>query len=145
MAQIVRRLRDWDPLDIFDEMRRSFESFFGGGPTLRRTGWLPVDIRQDENRYVLEADIPGMTEKDIDVRVDRDMLTISSHKEEEREEREEGYLLRERRRAAFQRSFVIPSDVDPDKIDARFHDGQLIIEMPRTEKAKPKKITVKKS
>ena len=104
-----------------------------------------MDIRQDEDKYVLEADIPGMTEKDIDVRIDRDMLTISSSREEEKEEREEGYLIRERRRSAFQRSFVIPSDVNPEKIEARFHDGQLVIEMPRTEKAKPKRITVKKS
>ena len=141
----MRRRREWDPLDVFDEMRNSLDSFFGGGPSLSRPGRLPVDIRQDEDKYVLEADIPGMTEKDIDVRIDRDMLTISSSKEEEKEEREEGYLVRERRRSAFQRSFVIPGDVNPDKIDARFHDGQLTIEMPRTEKAKPKRITVKKT
>jgi HSP20 family protein len=144
MANIMRRRRgDWDPLDVFDEMRNTFESFFGSGP-FGRTGWVPVDIRQEEDRYVVEADLPGCTEKDIDVRVDRDVLTISSKKEEKREEKDENYLLRERRQASFRRSFTIPADVDSEKIDAKFHNGQLTIDMPRSEKAKPRQIEVKK-
>jgi HSP20 family molecular chaperone IbpA len=141
MRELARRR--YDPLDMFDEMRRSFDSFFGG-MGFGRQGWPAVDIRQEEDRYVLEADLPGMTEKDVDIRVDRDVMVITSRKEEQKEEKEEGYLVRERRRASFQRSFVLPEDIDRNKIDARFHEGTLVVEMPRTEKTRPKQIPVKK-
>jgi HSP20 family molecular chaperone IbpA len=131
-------------LDVFDDMRRTFEDFFASAPEVGREGRLAVDVRQEEDKYTLEADIPGMTEKDVDVRLDGDVLTISGNKEESQEEkREEGYILRERRKSQFQRSLRLPPDVATDKIDARFNNGQLVIHMPRTEAAKPKKIDVK--
>ncbi len=146
MRDLARRRHDlqtYDPLDVFEEMRRSFESFFDL-PASGRHGQPAVDIRQEEDRYVLEADIPGLTEKDIDIQIDRDVLTFSSRREEKKEERMEGYLVQERRRSRFQRSFVLPSDVDRERIEAHFRDGMLVIDLPRTEKTKPRQIPVKK-
>jgi HSP20 family protein len=87
-----------------------------------------------------------MDEKDIDVRLSEDTLTIRGEKKEEREEREEGnYYVSERRYGSFQRSFRVPKGIDPDKVDANFQKGVLTITLPKTPEAqqKAKKIEVK--
>ncbi len=132
---------------------RSFDSLFDGaldgffddafvrGPRRHHS----VDIREDEAAYVVEAELPGLTEKDIEVKVENDMLTIASRKEASREEKKGGYLLRERRSESFRRSFVLPADVDRQKIEARFENGLLVLSLPKSEAAKPKQIEVKKA
>ena len=87
-----------------------------------------------------------MTEKDIDLNVEDNVLTISSDKEETREEtEEEGYLVKERSSSSFRRSFTLPEDADKDKIDANFKNGLLTLHIPRTGESKPRKIQIKSS
>jgi HSP20 family protein len=95
----------------------------------------------------VRAELPGIDEKDIDVRLSDGTLTIRGEKKEEREEREEGgsYYVSERRYGSFQRSFRIPEGIDHDKVDASFRKGVLTITLPKTPEAqqKAKKIEVK--
>ncbi len=132
-------LRGWD----FDSV---FDNFFSGDSFGLNRNYPTVDVREDKDRYVMEAELPGLTEKDIDVNLDDNLLTISSKKKEETEkteEAEEGYLLRERVAYSFKRSFVVPKDVDREKINANFKDGLLTLTMEKAPEAKPKKIEVK--
>ena len=106
-------------------------------------GFYPnVDIRNETNSYVMEADLPGLTEKDIDVNVENNLLTISSVKEDKKEQKKDGYILKERRGYSFTRSFVLPEDVDRKKIQAQFKNGVLNITIGKKPEAKPKKIEV---
>ena len=102
-----------------------------------------VDVREEKDRYVLEAELPGLTEKDIEVKVEDNLLTISSKKEEKREEKGDEYLIRERRSSAFKRSFVLPDDVDKENIDAKFKNGILTLDMKKLASAQPKSIAVR--
>jgi len=129
-------------LSLFDDMDRIFSSFFDEDTGLN-TNLPRVDVRDEENSYVLEAELPGTTEKDIDVKVENDLLQISTKNEEEKEEKKKGYLMRERRSASYHRSFVLPKDTDRDKIEANFKDGLLTLTIPKTEVAKPRQIEVK--
>lgn len=139
----TRRRRHRDLFSPIDDMRRAFRSFMPDFPE-----WMnerpAVDVKREENEYRVEAELPGMTEKDIDVNVEDNVLTISSEKEESREEtEEEGYLVKERRSSSFRRSFTLPEDADKDKIDANFNNGLLTLHIPRTGESKPRKIQVK--
>ena len=140
----MRNLVKYNPssLDIFRDFDRVFDSFFNDSAFTPRS--TPrVDIREDEDGYVLEAELPGLTEKDIEVKVDDNLLTISSKKEDEKEEGRDGYLLKERRRASFARSFVLPKDVDKSSIEAKFANGLLRLNLGKAPETKPKTIEVK--
>ena len=108
-----------------------------------------VDVRESEDSYILEAELPGVSEKDLKVEAKDNLLTISTSKEESKEESKEQkndegeYIVRERRSSAFSRSFVLPRNVDRDKIDATFKNGLLNIVVPKKEEAKPRSIEVK--
>jgi HSP20 family molecular chaperone IbpA len=144
MGDLMRR----EPGRLFRDLWEDFLDRTDFTPTRRRQGWAPaVDVKETDKAYILEADLPGLTEKDVDVRVEGDTLTLSSQKEEERKEEREGYLRRERYSRAFQRSFRLPDDVDRDKIDAKFEKGVLTLNLPRTgeQKESVKKIEVKTS
>ena len=136
-----RRNRGMSLLEDFD---RLFNNVFTGVPSFEG-GTVPVvDVREEKDRYVLEAELPGMTEKDVDVHVEDNMLTIKSAKEEEKEEKnDEGYLVRERRSRSFSRSFVLPKDVDRNKVEARFKNGLLTLSMPKTAESKARQIQIK--
>jgi HSP20 family protein len=117
-------------------------SFFGDDTGLE-TRTPAVDIREEEDKYILEAELAGLSEKEIYINVENGMLTLSSEKKEEKEEKKNGYILKERRSSSFRRSFMLPKDVDADKIDATVTNGILTLDMPKRPEAKPKKITVK--
>ncbi|MBN1798770.1 MAG: Hsp20/alpha crystallin family protein [Spirochaetales bacterium] len=102
-----------------------------------------VDVKEEDAHYVLEADLPGMTEKDLDVKVEGNLLTLSSAKTEEKKEKKNGYIVQERRSTAFSRSFVLPKNVDREKIVAKFKNGLLTMTLPKVPEAEPKKIEVK--
>jgi HSP20 family protein len=97
-----------------------------------------VDIRETEDNYLMELDLPGLTEKDVEVKLDNNLLTISSKKEEKAKD----YLVRERRSTRFARSFVLPDEVDREKIAAKFSSGVLSLSFPKVPAAKPKLIEV---
>ena len=129
MGDLMRR----GPDRLFRDLWDDFTDWFDWAPMRWRRGWAPaVDVKETDKAYILEADLPGLTEKDVDVRVEGNTLTLSSHKEEERKEEHEGYLRRERYSRSFRRSFRLPEDVDKDKINARFQKGVLTLTMPRT-------------
>ena len=101
-----------------------------------------VDVREQADGYHLEAELPGLTEKDFTVNVEHNLLTIASRQEQESEREEHGYVIRERRNGAFKRSFALPQDVDGEQISARFRDGLLTVTVPKSAKAQPKQIAV---
>jgi HSP20 family protein len=138
----MRSLVTYRPYSLWNEMDRAFGRFFEDRST---TNGVAVDIREEEHGYVVEADLPGMTEKDIDVKVENDILTLSSVHEESKEEERNGYLMRERRSAKFRRSFYLPKDVDREKIEAKLENGLLTVHLHKSEAAKPRQIEVKKA
>jgi HSP20 family protein len=91
----------------------------------------------------MEVELPGLTDKDIELKVEDNILTLSSKKEESKEEKKNGYLLRERRSAEFCRTFVLPNDADRAEIKAEFKNGLLEVSVPKKPEAQPRKIDVK--
>lgn len=125
-----------------DSWERMFDSVFDDLPIIKKT--VPtVDIKEDENGYSMEVELPGMTEKDIEVKVEGNLLTLSSKKNEEKEEKKKDYVLKERRSYSFSRSFVLPENVDAEKISAEFKNGLLALTVPKPEEAKPKLLEIK--
>ena len=109
--------------------------------------WAPsVDVRETQRTYYLEADLPGMSGDDVDVRIEGDRLVLTGEREEKHEEKDEGYIMRERYSRRFSRRFRLPSDVSKDKIEAEFKNGVLTVKMPRSSggaESKGKSIKVK--
>lgn len=128
------------PLSLFD-WNSTLDSFFDDTP-FWKTKTPAVDVREKEGEYLMEVEIPGLTEKDIELEVEENLLTLSSKKEEEKEKKENGYLIRERSLSEFTRSFVLPKEVNRDKIKAEFKNGLLTVSLPKTPKTKPKLIDV---
>lgn len=126
-------------LSLLDSFDRLFDSLVDDDRQ-----WIPaVDVRENGEGWEMDVDLPGLTEKDIEVKLDNNLLTIASKKEQKREEKKEGYVLRERRSSSFCRSFVLPSEVDRDKIAAEFKNGVLKLSFPKVPSAQPKAIEVK--
>ncbi|HEY9592907.1 MAG TPA: Hsp20/alpha crystallin family protein [Spirochaetia bacterium] len=131
-------------VSLLDNMSTWFDDFFAG-PTFGQTTLPAVDVRETDSEYLMEVELPGLTEKDVEVKLDNNLLTISSAKDEKKEEKKNGYLLRERRSTHFSRSFVLPEGVDHEKIVAEFKNGVLHLNFPKAPTAKPKTIEVKAS
>ena len=156
-------LQTWRPFeDLRREVGRLFEDFERGswrlpfhrsafdiGPFWRREmswGAKPaVDIVEKDNAYELTADLPGLDEKNIEVKLANGGLTIKGEKQEEKEEKKKDYYLHERHVGSFERCFRVPEGVDTDKIEANFKKGVLTVTLPKTPEAQKaeKKITVK--
>ncbi|MBN2533035.1 MAG: Hsp20/alpha crystallin family protein [Spirochaetales bacterium] len=123
-----------------------FDSFLDDffSDSLVPAGTFPkVDVKEEDKQYVVEAELPGLTEKDIDVKVENNLLTISSKKSEEKEEKKEGYIIKERRASEFCRSFTLPDHTDREKIEAHYKNGLLTLLIPKTKEAEPKAIEIK--
>ena len=109
-------------------------------------GLVPaVDVIDEEKAYRVTAELPGLTDKDIEVTKDGDLLTIKGEKKEEHEEKEKGYFLSERHFGSVERSLRLPEGIDDSKIEAKFENGVLTVTLPKTPEAvsKPKKIAIK--
>lgn len=140
-------------LSIFDSLLNGRMENAIGFPRFSSEYEPRVDIVKRDDSYVLKMELPGRSEKDVDVQIEKGILTISSRKEEckevsenENEEKtvsEEKYLLRERKISEFSRSFEFSDDVDVEKASASFANGILEISLPRKEKPLPKKIEIK--
>lgn len=151
LAPLDRMRREMDRL--FDEFGRGFFPFPTrlGMPEMetfwRRSeqGIAPVvDILERPDRYDITAELPGMDEKNIEVKLANGNLIISGEKKEEKEEKDANYHVSERRYGSFQRSFRLPEGTNADKIEANFKNGVLTIAVPKTEAAKQEtKINVK--
>jgi len=134
-------------LSAFGNWDRLVDEFFGKEdqyPSSAGTrGYPSVDISEDKDRYVLEAELPGFGEKDVDIKVNDRMLTIASSKEEEKKAERDGvWLIRERGVRTFRRAFSMPRDVDLEKIQASFKDGLLTVSLPKRAEAREKSIEI---
>jgi HSP20 family protein len=105
-----------------------------------------VDVTDTEKTYEVTAELPGMDEKNVEVKFANGVLTVRGEKKEEKEEKQKDYHLSERRYGSFQRSFTVPDGVDADKIEATFKNGVLTVSLPKTPEAqkKEKHIAIKK-
>ena len=142
---VYRLFEDFDR-DLWRPLRRSA---FDVEPFWRRQlkwGGAPaVDVVEKDNAYELAADLPGIDEKNIEVKLAQGGLTIKGEKQEEKEEKKKDYYLHERQIGSFERHFALPEGVDTDKIEASFKNGVLTVRLPKKPEAiKPeKKIEVK--
>jgi HSP20 family protein len=134
--------------DLFEEMDRFWDSF---GPPWRfhAAGRNPVmpalDVFEKDGKLQINAELPGMQEKDIEIEVTGDTLTISGEKRDEREVKEDNYYRSERSYGSFRRQVALPAGADTDKVDATFKDGVLKVVIPVTAAApSAKKIEVKR-
>ena len=129
--------------DLFDNFFRSFDM----QPFEGRIGAFSpkVDVTENEKEFRISAELPGMDDKDIDVSLQNDMLTIRGEKKEEKEDKGKDYYRMERSYGSFSRTIPLPVEVETDKVDAKFKKGVLTITLPKTEKAvsETKKISVK--
>jgi len=102
----------------------------------------PVDVYEDEHNITLKVEVPGIDEKDIDVRIENSVLTVHGERKFEKEEKEENFHRVERQYGSFTRSFTLPSTVDPDQVRANYDKGILRISLAKKAEAKPKQIKV---
>ncbi len=141
----------WNPvrdlMGMQEDMDMLFENFFGDGRKMRELGftrWTPrVDIVEEDNRYEVTVDLPGIKKEDVKVEIHDNVLTLRGEKKLEEERKEKNYRLSERFYGEFTRTFTLPENVDRNSIDAEYKDGVLRLTIPKTEKAKPKQIEVK--
>lgn len=137
-------------LSLQREINRLMEDFFGEiEPAGISDPWFRtfsprVDVKETEKEIKVSAELPGLDEKDIEVLMSNDTLTIKGEKKEEKEEKEESYHRMERRFGSFSRVIPLPEGIDTEKVQANFEKGILRISLPKTEKAAgAKKIPVK--
>lgn len=110
------------------------------------TDWTPaIDITEDNDAFLVTADLPGLTKKDININIKENMLTISGERKTEKKDENINYCRTERRYGAFKRSFQLTDKVIADKISASFKDGVLTVNVPKAEEVKPKEIDIKVS
>jgi len=126
------------------EIDRVFDAFFGQTDQGRR--WVPpVDLVEAEDHFVLKADLPGLSEGDVNIEVQDGALTISGERKAEHEQREKGWYRIERSFGRFSRSLTLPDGVDPDRIEASFNHGVLDVRIPKPEQRKPRRIAISSS
>ena len=147
--QLVRWREPFGGLDRMEmEMDRLWDSFFEDRPTVRRGGWMgewlpSLDLSETKNEFVVKAEVPGMTSKDIDISLAEGVLSIRGEKKQEKEEKEENYHFVERSYGSFRRSIRLPGGVQSDKIKASYKDGVLKVTFPKSEEARKKEGRIK--
>jgi HSP20 family protein len=142
----------WEPIaelnSIQNEMNRLFNTFFdqpaaagrGGAPGRR---WIPpMDLVETADHYVLRADLPGLSDEDINIQLEDNVLTVSGERKARHEGNEEGYYRIERAFGTFARSLTLPEGVDPDGVQAEFDRGVLEIRIPKPEQKKPRHVRI---
>jgi HSP20 family protein len=150
----------WSPFEsLRREIDRLFDDFHPFGwrqpagrspfklelPGLSGASWTiapAVDLVEKETEYEITAELPGMEQKDVEVRLSNHTLTITGQKNEEKEEKRKDYYLSERRFGSFHRSFHLPDGVDPTKVDATFAKGVLTVKLPKTAEAQKAEKTI---
>jgi HSP20 family protein len=160
--QAASTLKPWRPFEsLRREIDRLFDDFDGGSRSpfgrsfldvqpfwQRESTWTSVpavDIAETEKAYEIAAELPGIDEKNVEVKFADGVLTIKGEKREEKEEKKKDYYLSERSFGSFQRAFQVPDGVDTDKIEASFKKGVLTVTLPKSAEAQKaaKKIEVK--
>jgi HSP20 family protein len=143
-------LTRWDPFREFvtiqDRMNRLFRDSYGPegkDESLTTTAFAPpVDVYEDEHNVTLKIEVPGIDEKDIDVRIENNTLTVHGERKFEKEEKEENYRRVERQYGSFTRTFSLPNTVDQESVQADYDKGVLKVKLAKKAEAKPKQIKV---
>ncbi|MDQ3850201.1 MAG: Hsp20/alpha crystallin family protein [Actinomycetota bacterium] len=142
----------WEPArelaSLQGEMNRLFSTFFdtpatggNGGNAGRR--WIPaMDLVETDEHFVLRADLPGVSEEDVNIELENNVLTVSGKRETQHEEKSEGYYRIERATGSFSRSLTLPDGINPDAVAARFDQGVLEVRIPKPEETKPRKVRI---
>jgi HSP20 family protein len=144
MAMITR----WDPFRemnvLQSNLNRIFQDYGRGSDELMTSGTFvpPVDIYEDEHNITLKMEVPGIDEKDINITLENNTLTVRGERKLEKEEKEENFHRMERRYGAFTRSFSLPNTVDAEHVTANYNNGILNIQLAKRAEAKPKQIKV---
>ncbi len=141
---MASELTEWRPFSEFAELRHRLDQVFrdlGDGGEHR---WTPsVDLIKKEDQMVLRADLPGVKLDEVKVEVEGDVLTVSGEHKEEKEEKREHYMRRERRYGSFSRSMVLPQGVKAEDIEAKCKDGVLEVAVPVPKAEKKQAIEIK--
>jgi HSP20 family protein len=140
----------WDPFREFTTVQDRLNRLFGEsyGPEGREESLTtssfapPVDVYEDEHNVTLKIEVPGIDEKDIDVRIENNVLTVHGERKFEKEEKEENFRRVERQYGSFTRTFTLPPTVDAEKVSANYDRGILKIVLPKKAEAKPKQVKV---
>jgi len=142
----------WEPArelsTVQSEMNRLFSTFFdsptpGNGRRDSLRGWIPaMDVTENDNEYVLKADLPGLSESDVDVELDDNVLRISGERKSEHQESKDGYHRVERAFGRFSRSLRLPEGVTAEGVQANFDNGVLEVHIQKPEQRKPQKVAI---
>jgi HSP20 family protein len=144
----MRTLNRWEPFrsatTLQEQLNRAFGDVFGRtSEESNLTTWAPpVDIYEDEHQLVVKADLPDIDPKDLDIRVENNILTIRGERKFEKKVNENNYLRVERSYGSFARSFSLANTVNSEAIKADYQNGVLTLVVPKREEAKPKQIKV---
>jgi HSP20 family protein len=131
-------------------MNRLFAGFFdtpaargGDNGTSAARRWIPaMDLVETGEHFVLKADLPGITESDVHIEVDNNVLTVAGERKAEHEDQHEGYYRLERATGAFSRSLTLPEGIDPESVRATFHNGVLEVRIPKPVQVKPRRVQI---
>ena len=130
-------------LDLQDEMNRLFNSFFSPTEVAEAADFIPgIDVSETKSDIRVKVDLPGLTEKDVEVNLSGDVLTIKGERKEETEEKDENYYRKERVYGTFIRQIQIPKKIKADQVKAKFKNGVLHITLPKAEEAIEKGIKI---
>jgi HSP20 family protein len=141
----------WSPtrgmVGIQDEMNRLFNDFLSSAPGENAESglsyWGPsVDISENDDEILLEAEVPGMNRDDIKITIQDNVLTLKGEKKQQAEKKGTNYHRIERSYGSFERSFSLPTSVQADQVKANYQNGILHVKLPKSEEAKPKEISV---
>lgn len=137
----------WDPfrdvLALQNRVNSLFREMNEGDSPLTTASFVPaVDIYEDAKKVVLKLEVPGMEEKDLDIRVENNTLTVKGERKFEKDEKEENFHRIERRYGSFYRAFTLPSTVDTENVGASYNAGILKLELNKKPEAQPKQIKV---
>lgn len=149
MRNIVRYRQQWpEPAMLQDELKQVFDRFFQAGDerdasSVVTSQWAPlVDIREESDRFVLHADLPGIDPQDVEVLMDKGILTVRGERQGEVGHEGERYSRTERPYGTFHRRFALPDSADPERIEASGRNGVLTITIPKRPETKPRRIQV---
>jgi HSP20 family protein len=137
----------WDPfrevVALQNRVNNLFREMNDGDSPLTTASFVPaVDIYEDSKKVVLKLEVPGIEEKDLDIRVENNTLTVKGERKFEKEEKEENFHRIERRYGTFYRAFTLPSTVDTEHVQANYQNGILKVELNKKPEAQPKQIKV---
>jgi HSP20 family protein len=144
VSSIMRRDPFHNLSSLQEQVNRMLDATFSGrSDNSTMTTWAPaVDIYETENELVLKADLPDINERDLDVRVENNMLTIRGERKFEQKVKEDNYLRIERTYGSFSRSFSLPNTVNNEAIKAEYKNGVLTVELPKRAESKPKQVKI---